>query len=119
VASGFEVPDRESWYIQTGQGMIATITIAEERDAYTMTDRGTYIKYEDNKDGTPPLAILVEGDKKLLNQYSVIAINPEHCPSAQYELAAQFIDWITSADVQQLIGDFKLLGKQLFYPNAE
>jgi tungstate transport system substrate-binding protein len=117
--SGFPVPDRESWYIQTGQGMIATITIAEERDAYTLTDRGTYIKYEDNKAGNPPLAILVEGDRSLLNQYSVIAINPEHCPSAQYELATQFIDWITSDSVQQLIGDFKLLGKQLFTPNAE
>jgi tungstate transport system substrate-binding protein len=117
--SGFDVPDRESWYIQTGQGMIATITIAEERDAYTMTDRGTYIKYEHNKGGSAPLAILVEGDKSLLNQYSVIAINPEHCPSAQYELATQFIDWITSDSIQQLIGDFKLLGKQLFTPNAE
>lgn len=117
--SGFTVPDRESWYIQTGQGMIATITIAEERDAYTLTDRGTYIKYADNKGGDPPLVILVEGDRNLLNQYSVIAINPEHCPSAQYELAMQFIEWIASDSVQQLIGDFKLLGKQLFTPNAE
>jgi tungstate transport system substrate-binding protein len=117
--SGFTVPDRESWYIQTGQGMIATITIAEERDAYTLTDRGTYIKYADNKGGNPPLVILVEGDRSLLNQYSVIAINPEHCPSAQYELAMQFIEWIASDSVQQLIGDFKLLGKQLFTPNAE
>jgi len=93
-SSGFSIPDRESWYIQTGQGMIATIIIAEERDAYTLTDR-------------------------VLNQYSVIAINPERCPSAQYELAIQFVDWITSDKTQQLIGDFKLLGKQLFTPNAE
>lgn len=118
-AAGFPVPDRESWYIQTGQGMIATITIAEERDAYTLTDRGTYIKYESNKGGNPPLVILVEGEKSLLNQYSVIAINTENCPSAQYELAARFIDWITSDTVQQLIADFKLMGKQLFTPNAK
>lgn len=118
-SSGFSIPDRESWYIQTGQGMIATIIIAEERDAYTLTDRGTYIKYEANKSGNPPLTILVEGDTSLLNQYSVIAINPERCPSAQYELAIQFVDWITSDKTQQLIGDFKLLGKQLFTPNAE
>ena len=117
--SGFPVPDRERWYIQTGQGMIATITIAEERDAYTLTDRGTYIKYEDNKGGNPPLVTLVEGDPGLLNQYSVIAVNPENCPSAQYELAMQFIEWITSDKAQQLIVDFKLLGKQLFTPNAE
>jgi len=118
-AAGLTVPDRESWYIQTGQGMIATITIAEEREAYTITDRGTYIKYESNKGGNPPLVILVEGDEILLNQYSVIAINPENCPSAQYDLATQFIEWITTDDVQELIGDFRLLGKRLFTPNAK
>jgi tungstate transport system substrate-binding protein len=118
-ASGLTVPDRESWYIQTGQGMIATITIAEERDAYTLTDRGTYIKYEDNKGGNPPLVILVEGDEGLLNQYSVIAIDPNSCPSAEYELAMRFIEWITGNEAQKLIGDFKLLGKQLFTPNAK
>jgi tungstate transport system substrate-binding protein len=118
-ASGLPVPDRESWYIQTGQGMIATITIAEEREAYTLTDRGTYIKYESNKGGNPPLVMLVEGDESLLNQYSVIAVDPENCPSARYELATRFISWITSGTVQQLIGDFTLLGKQLFTPNAK
>jgi tungstate transport system substrate-binding protein len=118
-AAGLTVPDRESWYIQTGQGMIATITIAEEREAYTLTDRGTYIKYESNKGGNPPLVILVEGDRVLLNQYSVIAINPENCPSAQYDLATRFIEWITTDTVQKRIGDFRLLGKQLFTPNAK
>jgi tungstate transport system substrate-binding protein len=118
-ASGLPVPDRESWYVQTGQGMIATITIAEERDGYTMTDRGTYIKYADNRGGNPELVILVEGDVNLKNQYSVIAIDPDHCPSTQYALALKFIEWVTDDRAQRLIGGFKLLGKQLFTPNAE
>jgi tungstate transport system substrate-binding protein len=117
-SAGLDVPDRESWYIQTGQGMLPTITIAEERNAYTITDRGTYIKYEDNKKGNPALIILVEGDESLKNQYSVIAVNPDNCPSTDYENALKFIDWISSERAQKLIGDFTLLGKKLFMPNA-
>ncbi len=118
-AAGLPVPEKESWYVQTGQGMLATINIAAERNGYTMTDRGTYIKYEDTLKGNPPLKILVEGDAPLLNQYSVIAVNPKHCAKAQYDLAKQFTEWITGAQAQQLIKDFKLLGKQLFTPNAK
>jgi tungstate transport system substrate-binding protein len=99
--------------------MLATINIATERNGYTMTDRGTYIKYEDNLKGNPPLKILVEGDAVLLNQYSVIAINKKHCPNAKYDTAKQFIKWITGAEAQKLIKDFKLLGKPLFTPNAK
>jgi tungstate transport system substrate-binding protein len=113
------VPDKESWYVQSGQGMLATINIAAERNGYTMTDRGTYIKYEDNLKGNPPLKILVEGDDVLLNQYSVIAIDKGHCTKAKYDLARTFIEWITGSDAQQLIKDFKLLGKPLFTPNAK
>ncbi|UCF89753.1 MAG: tungsten ABC transporter substrate-binding protein, partial [Desulfobacterales bacterium] len=98
---------------------LATINIAAERNGYTMTDRGTYIKYEDNLKGNPPLKILVEGDAALLNQYSVIAIDPKHCAQARYDTAAQFIAWITGAEAQQLIKDFKLIGKPLFTPNAK
>jgi tungstate transport system substrate-binding protein len=118
-AANLPVPDKESWYVQTGQGMLATINIAAERNGYTMTDRGTYIKYESNMKGNPPLKILVEGDAVLLNQYSVIAINPKHCAKAKYDTAEQFIKWITGAEAQQLIKDFKLLGKPLFTPNAK
>jgi tungstate transport system substrate-binding protein len=117
-AAELPVPEKESWYVQTGQGMLATINIAAERNGYTMTDRGTYIKYEDNLKGNPPLKIWVEGDAVLLNQYSVIAINKSHCPNVQYDTAMQFIEWITGAEAQQLIKDFKLLGKPLFTPNA-
>ncbi len=116
-AANLPVPEKESWYVQTGQGMLATINIAAERGGYTMTDRGTYIKYEDNLKGNPPLKILVEGDAVLLNQYSVIAIASKHCPKAEYDAAMKFIDWITTAEAQQLIKDFKLLGKPLFKPN--
>jgi len=118
-AADLAVPEKESWYVQTGQGMLATINIAAERNGYTMTDRGTYIKYEDNLKGNPPLKILVEGDAALLNQYSVMAVNPKHCTKARYELARKFSEWITGAQAQQLIKDFKLLGKPLFTPNAK
>jgi len=118
-AAGLPVPEKQNWYVQTGQGMLATINIAAERQGYTMTDRGTYIKYEDNLKGNPPLKILVEGDAPLLNQYSVIAVNPKHCPKVKYDTAEQFINWITEEQGQQLIKDFKLLGKPLFTPNAK
>ena len=118
-AADVPAPDKENWYVQTGQGMLATINIAAERNGYTMTDRGTYIKYEDNLKGNPPLKILVQGDAVLLNQYSVIAINTTHCPKANYDMAKQFIEWIGGAEAQQLIKDFKLLGKPLFTPNAK
>ena len=118
-AAGLPVPEKEKWYVQTGQGMLATINIAAERNGYTMTDRGTYIKYEANMNGNPPLKILVEGDKVLLNQYSVIAINQGHCSQAKYDLAKKFTAWSTGAEAQQLIKEFKLLGKPLFTPNAK
>ena len=98
--------------------MLATINIAAERTGYTMTDRGTYIKYQDNMGGQPPLEILVEGDAVLLNQYSVIAIDKQHCPNVGNEQALRFIDWIIGPDAQALIREFKLLGKPLFTPNA-
>jgi len=117
--AGLKVPDKEDWYIQTGQGMLTTINISAERNGYTMTDRGTYIKYENNMEGNPLLKILVEGDKSLLNQYSVIAVNPKHCPNVKYGPGKEFIKWITDPEAQQLISDFKLLGKPLFTPNAK
>jgi tungstate transport system substrate-binding protein len=118
-AAGLQVPEKEGWYIQTGQGMLATINITAERNGYTMTDRGTYFKYEDNMKGNPPLKILVEGEPDLLNQYSVIAVNPTRCPKVKNDLAMQFINWITGPDAQQIVKNFKLSGKSLFTPNAK
>jgi len=118
-ATGKPLPDKQSWYVQTGQGMLATINITAERNGYTMTDRGTYIKYAATMKGNPPLKILVEGDPILLNQYSVIAVNPKRCPKVKYDLAMTFSNWMASPATQKLIHDFKLLGKQLFVPNAK
>jgi len=118
-AAQIPVPDKAPWYVQTGQGMLATINVAAERMGYTMTDRATYIKYADTQGGKPPLDILVEGDQTLVNQYSVIAVNPKHCDKVQYDLAKQFITWIASAEGQKRIKDFKMLGKPLFVPNAK
>ena len=117
-AAGMPVPDHEKWYIQTGQGMISTINVATEKGGYTMTDRGTYIKFSDNYRGNPPLTVLVEGDPVLFNQYSIIAVNPAHCKNAKYDPAKKFTQWMTSKEIQNFIGNFKLLNKKLFIPNA-
>lgn len=118
-AADMAVPDKQDWYIQTGQGMLPTITVATEKGAYTMTDRGTFIKFSANHDGNPPLKVLVEGDEVLFNQYSALAVNPEKCKKSEYKLATKFIEWMASPDVQKAIGDFRLLGKKLFIPNAK
>jgi tungstate transport system substrate-binding protein len=117
--AGMVVPDKDPWYIQTGQGMLATIQIAEQRNGYTMTDRGTYIKYSHNSGGNPVLKVIVEGDAILLNQYSAIAINTGNCPNAKFDLAMAFSDWMASTETQQMIKNFRLLGQQLFTPNAK
>jgi tungstate transport system substrate-binding protein len=117
--TGMAVPDKAPWYVQTGQGMIKTIMVAEEKNGYTMTDRGTYIKYETNNKGNPSLVILVEGDRSLFNQYSVLVVNSDRCPTVKYLLASRFSDWIISPKTQKAIAEFRLLGKALFTPNAK
>ncbi len=117
--TGMAVPDGEKWYAQLGQGMMATITAAAEKNGYTLTDRGTWIKYEAVQKAKNPLAILIEGDKKLLNQYSVMTVNQAKCPKAKADLGRKFEDWWVSTATQARIADFKLEGKQLFFPNAE
>ncbi len=112
------IPETESWYIQAGQGMLATIHMAGEKNAYTLTDRGTYIKYEHTAKGNPKLKILVEGDDFLKNQYSVLAVNPDRCKNVNFEAVQQFSDWITGEKAQTMIRAFKLLDKTLFIPNA-
>ncbi len=114
-----DIPDKAPWYIQTGQGMLATINIAAERKGYTLTDRGTYIKYTANHGGNPPLKIMVEGDAGLRNQYSVMLVNPERCPKVKTRLAKTFADWLVGPHAQKLIAGFRLMGKQLFVPNAQ
>lgn len=112
------VPEKQPWYLEVGQGMLATINMAAERGGYTLTDRGTFIKYEANYVGNPPLGIVIEGDANLINQYSVIEVNPARCPQVQNERARKFGDWLVSKEGQDAIGNFRLLDKQLFTPNA-
>jgi tungstate transport system substrate-binding protein len=116
--TGLGVPDREPWYIQTGQGMLSTINIAAEQEAYTITDRGTFIMHESNWKGDSPLVILVEDDRALRNQYSVIAVNPARCSQVRSDLAGEFIQWVLSPEAQVLIGEFTLEDKKLFVPNS-
>lgn len=112
------VPDKESWYIQSGQGMLATINIADEQNALTLTDRGTYIKYVSSLKGKDPLIILLEGEDVLKNFYSVIAINPKRCKNSDYKGATTFSKWIRSPKIQDLIKNFKIDGQGLFTPDA-
>jgi tungstate transport system substrate-binding protein len=103
-----------SWYRETGSGMGATLNTANGMQAYALTDRGTWISFQNKGD----LKILVEGDDRLFNQYGVILVNPEKHPHVKAALGKQFITWIISPAGQRAIADYKLGGKQLFFPNA-
>ena len=116
--AGRAIPDKQPWYIQAGQGMLATINMAAERTGYTLTDRGTFIKYAHDHGGQPPLVVLVEGDETLRNPYAVITVNPERCPTVKAELADRFGEWLAGPRGQELIAGFKLMGQPLFFPDA-
>ncbi len=103
-----------TWYRETGSGMGATLSTASGMEAYTLTDRGTWISFK-NKG---PLAILVAGDDRLFNQYGVILVNPAKHPHVKAALGQRFVTWVTSAEGQRAIAEFKLGGQQLFFPNA-
>lgn len=113
----FERPAGD-WYLSIGQGMGKALTIADEKQAYILADRGTYIKYKFGRDIPLELEVLCEGDSALANPYGIIPVNPAKHPHVKNDLAVQFAEWITSARGQKLIGDYRLLGKQLFYPDA-
>lgn len=114
----FEQPEGP-WYLSIGQGMGKTLTLTDEKQAYTLADRGTYIKYKYGRDVPLSLEILCEGDKILENPYGVIPVNPKRHPHVQYEMAERFAHWLVSERGQQLIDSYRLLGKQLFYPDAQ
>lgn len=107
-------------YIESGQGMGATLTMANEKEAYCLSDRGTWLKQSMDSENDYTLEIICEGGKELLNQYGVIAINPEKYPEVNNEAANAFIEWITSDEVQKLIGEYGVdtYGQALFTPNA-
>ena len=104
-------------YVSSGQGMGATLTITSEKEAYTFTDRATYLTLKDNLD----LVILVEGDAALLNVYHVITINTEKWPKANYEGALAFAEFLVREDVQKIIAEFGVdkYGQPLFFPDAD
>lgn len=113
-----EPADSTDWYRSIGQGMGKTLTYADEKGAYTMTDRGTYIKYK--YDNTPPveLEIVSEGSEGLANPYGVIPVNPKKFSHVKYDMAQTFAEWLVSERGQKLIADYQLVGKQLFFPDA-
>lgn len=110
--------DSSKWYLSIGQGMGKTLTYADEKQLYTMSDRGTYIKYKFGKTPALDLVVLSEGDDRLSNPYGVIPVNPAKHPHVQIDLAVEFAEWITSEKGQKLIAAYRLEGKQLFYPDA-
>ena len=113
-------PTENPNYLESGQGMGATITMADEKEAYTLTDRGTWLKFKNDADLNIELNIVCEGAKDLLNQYGVIAVNPEMFEGLNSEAANVFIEWICSDKVQELIGQYGVeeYGQALFTPNA-
>jgi tungstate transport system substrate-binding protein len=106
--------DKGPWYKEIGQGMGAALNMASASNAYVLSDRGTWLAFANRGD----LAIVVEGDKRLFNQYGVMLVNPAKCPSVKNELGQQFIDWLISPEGQKVIAGYKINGQQLFYPNA-
>jgi tungstate transport system substrate-binding protein len=116
--AGLALPDKEHWYLSAGLGMMQTLIIASERSGYTLTDRATWIRFLSQQKDKADLALLVEGDAPLLNQYSVIMINPAKCPKVKVKEARIFLDWWVSPSTQKTIAGFRVEGKQLFFPNA-
>jgi tungstate transport system substrate-binding protein len=106
--------DKGPWYKDIGQGMGAALGFANASNCYVFSDRGTWIHFKNKGD----LQILVEGDKRMFNQYGVILVNPIKHPDIKKELGQQFIDWLVSPDGQQTIANYKIEGEQLFHPNA-
>lgn len=102
------------WYRDTGQGMGPALNTAASMNAYLLADRGTWLAFKNRGD----LAILVEGDKRLYNQYGVMLVNPDKHPTVKKELGQAFIDWLVSPEGQRAIADYKIGGEQLFFPNA-
>jgi len=107
----------KDWYVSIGQGMGKTIIFADEKKAYTLADRGTYLKFKYGRKGGLDLEIVYEGDSLLNNPYGVIPINPARHPHVKHDLAEQFAKWLISERGQSLIKNYRLMGEQLFYPD--
>ena len=115
-AAGIDIAkDKGSWYRDTGQGMGPALNSAAAMNAYLLADRGTWLSFKNRAD----LAIVLEGDVRLFNQYGIILVNPAKHPSVKKAEGQAFIDWILSPEGQKAIADYRIGGEQLFFPNAK
>jgi tungstate transport system substrate-binding protein len=106
--------EKGPWYKDTGQGMGPALNTAAAMNGYILADRGTWISFKNRGD----LAVVVEGDKRLFNQYGVMLVNPAQHPNVKKDLGKVFVDWIISPEGQRAIAGYKIGGEQLFFPNA-
>ena len=114
-AAGIDITkDKGPWYRDTGSGMGPTLNTASGMNAYALTDRGTWLSFKNRGN----LAVVVEGDRRLFNQYGVILVNPDKHPHVKKAMGQAFIDWLVSDEGQKAIGDYRIDGQQLFFPNA-
>ena len=107
-------PASGEWYLETGSGMGATLNTAVGKQAYALTDRGTWLSFANKGD----FEVLVEGDPKLFNQYGAILVNPDKHIKVKAKEGQAFIDWLTGSEGQAAIASYKIDGEQLFFPNA-
>jgi tungstate transport system substrate-binding protein len=115
IVAGIDIAGAKgAWYREAGRGMAAALVAARTANAYVLSDRGSWIAFRDRGD----LDIVVEGDKRLLNQYGVMLVNPEKFPNVKKEMGQTFVDWLTSPDGQAAIAGYRVDGQQLFFPNA-
>ena len=114
-AAGIDIAkDKGPWYKEIGQGMGAALNTAASMNGYVLADRGTWLSFKNRGD----LEILVEGDRRLFNQYGIILVNPAKHSHVKADLGQAFIDWVVAPEGQQAIADYKINGQQLFFPNA-
>jgi tungstate transport system substrate-binding protein len=114
-AAGVDAPAQSgAWYRETGSGMGPALNTAAAMDAYVLSDRGTWLSFRNRG----RLAIAVEGDRRLFNQYGVILVNPVKHPHVKKEAGQAFIDWLVSREGQAAIAGYRIDGQQLFFPNA-
>ena len=109
------IQPKGAWYRETGSGMGPTLNTASGMNAYALTDRGTWLSFRNRGD----LTILVEGDKRLFNQYGVMLVNPAKCPHVKKAMGQKFVDWVVSPRGQETIARYKVNGQQLFFPDAK
>jgi tungstate transport system substrate-binding protein len=114
-AAGIDITAQKgAWYRETGSGMGPALNTASSMNAYILADRGTWLSFKNRGD----LGVLVEGDKRLFNQYGVMLVNPARHPHVKKVLGQAFVDWVVSPDGQRAIAQFTINGQQLFFPNA-